>query len=740
MTNNTPKTPFNENKETMPVTAPKAKKQPKSITQHGETRFDDYDWIRADNWEDVLEDGSTLPKHIREHLEAENAYAKNQFSKSPELIKNFGNEMASRVVPNQSSVPLKDGPYEYWVTYQPSDDYPRYMRRDISSGTEQIIYDANKDGQANKYFSLGKVSHSPDHKYIACSYDIEGSEFYTIRVTEIDTGKTLEHTVSKTGGSFTWAPDSRAFYYVENDDKKRPKDVKYHDIFTDEANDMVIYHEPNDAFFLNVSKSFSGDYIFIQSSDHDSGEISFFKAKNIISGQKPKLTLIRAREKGVKYSVQHRGNDFYIHTNINGAVEYKLMKTPVDKCDDKNWIEVIPHRPNISLSDVTIMQDYMIIEEVENALPRIIIDDYQGTQSTIEFPDPAYDLSAGAGYEFEGKTVRAYYTTLAHPGVTYEIDLETGKKKILKEKKLPNGHDPKNYVVERLQVTARDGEKIPVSILRHKSITNDGTAPLFQYGYGSYGHAIEPTFSSTAISLVDRGLIYAIAHIRGGSDKGQAWYENGKKDTKKNTFNDFVDVTEGLIKHGYGQTGQVTIEGRSAGGMLMGAVTNMRPDLYGAVIAGVAFVDVLNTISDPTLPLTPPEWNEWGDPITDKGVFDYMKSYSPYENIRTDISYPLIVAPAGLTDPRVTYWEPTKWIARLRDEAKGGPFLLKMNMGSGHFGTTARYEKVKERADEYAVCLQRLVDNGYDISMRVNYTLDAPENTKSKKPENITQK
>ncbi len=736
MTKKTPKSTFNENKNNMPATPPNAQKKPKSITQHGETRIDNYDWMRAENWEEVLEDGSTLPDNIREHLEAENAYAEAQFSKSPELIKAFGDEMASRVVPNQSSVPLKDGPYEYWVAYQPTDDYPRYMRREITTGTEQIIYDANIDGKANKYFSLGRVSHSPDHKYIACSYDIEGSEFYTIRVTEIDTGKILTHTVSKTGGSFTWAPDSQSFYYVENDEKKRPKDVKYHDIFDNETNDMVIYHEPDDAFFLNVSKSFSGDYIFIQSSDHDSGEISFFKADSIKKGQKPTLTLIRPREDGVKYSVQHRDNDLYIHTNMDGAVEYKLMKTPINAHTQENWVEVIPHRQNVSLSDVTIMQDYMIIEEVENALPRVIIDNYKGKQSMIDFPDPAYDLSAGAGYEFDGKTARAYYTTLAHPGVIYEIDLETGKKKIIKEKTLPNGHDPKNYVVERLEITARDGEKIPVSLIRHKSVKNDGSAPLFQYGYGSYGHAIEPTFSSTAISLVDRGLVYAIAHIRGGSDKGEAWYENGKKDTKKNTFNDFVDVTEGLIKYGYGQKGQVTIEGRSAGGMLMGAVTNMRPDLYGAVIAGVAFVDVLNTISDPTLPLTPPEWNEWGNPISDEDVYDYMKSYSPYENIKTDISYPLVVAPAGLTDPRVTYWEPTKWIARLRDEAKGGPFLLKMNMGSGHFGTTARYEKVKERADEYAVCLQRLIDNGYDLSMRVSYKINTPKNTKNKKPKN----
>lgn len=699
------------------IKAPKAKKIPHKITQFDETRIDEYDWIRDPNWQTVLQNPSVLDAEIRDYLNEENAYKDEHMKSCTALTKAIGDELCARIVPNESGVPMKDGAYEYWAKYVEGGDYPHFMRRDLNTGAEECLLNGDEASKGCDFFSFGGFEHSPDHKYIAYSVDVEGSEYYELRVVEIATGKTVSTPIPNTSG-FEWSADSKTIYYGEQDDHHRTKRIKAHTLGTDPATDAEIYFEQDDAVFLNVSKTESGDYILIRAGDSETSEVQFFAADD---GKAAKPNVIKPREKGVEYDVHHRGDQFFIHTNKDGATEFKVMAAPVDAYGEENWVDVIPARDDTTVEGIMCFKDYMIREERSNATPCIVVSDYNGNEYKIDFPDPAYDIAARQGYEFDTDVLRIHYETMANPGVVYDVDLKSGQKTIRKEKKLPNGHDPSEYVVERVDVKADDGAEIPVTILRHKSVKADGKAPLFQYGYGSYGAVIEDKFSSRAISLVDRGMVYAVAHIRGGGEKGEAWHKDGKKMTKKNTFTDFTKVTEALIEMGYGQKGEVTIEGRSAGGMLMGAVTNMRPDLYGAVLAGVAFVDVLNTISDETLPLTPPEWEEWGNPIKDKTFYEYMKSYSPYDNIRDDIKYPMIIAPAGLTDPRVTYWEPAKWIAKLRDTAKGGPFILKMNMSSGHFGSAARYDKVRESADEYALCLQRLKDKGYNLSLRVNY-------------------
>lgn len=721
-------------KESKSVKPPKAKKQDYALTQFGETRNDPYHWMRDENWQEVLHKPDVLKAEIREYLEAENKYAEDQFKKCEALTKEIGDELAARIVPDDSSVPAKDGNFEYWTEFRKGADYPIYLRRKTGSEDRDIIFNEEEEAKKHEFFDVAQVSHSPDHKYIAYAVDTKGSEYYDVRIRNLETGEEFAETIPLTDGGIIWSEDSQTIFYVEKDNNHRSKNLKMHHLGTDPKTDKTIYHEKNDGYNLGASKTRSGKYIMIHSGDSETNQTSFFDSND----KDPKPKVIRPFEKGVLYSVYHHDDMFYIQTNKDGATEYKIMSTLVENYADDNWSEYLPHRDDVTIEGLIVLKDYMVRIERENALNRIIVDDYQGNEFELKVAeDAAYDLSAYGGLEYDTHKIRVDYETMADPGRLFEVDLKTGDKKVIKETTLPNGHDPKEYIVERFDITARDGEQIPVTLLRHKSVKPDGTAPLHQYGYGSYGIDAPSGFSRNAISIVDRGAVYAVAHIRGGGDKGEKWHHAGKKKTKMNTFTDFIDVTEALIKRGYGQQGEVSMEGRSAGGMLMGGVVNMRPDLYGSVIAGVAFVDVLSTISDGTLPLTPGEWEEWGNPITDRDYYDLLKSYSPYDNIQKKTKYPMIIAPAGLTDPRVTYWEPAKWIARLRDEAKGGPFLLKMNMGSGHFGSSARYDVVRERADEYAMCIQRWADRGYDMRLRVNYPeqkSDAPKPSAGNQP------
>ena len=723
------------------IQPPLAKVEVAETTQFDDTRRDPYAWMRGknpDDWQEVLKDPSILDDEVRKHLEEENAYFNAYSSQSAELIEDIGDELAGRIIPNDSSLPTRDGDWEYWVKFRDGGNYPVYMRRNIHTGTEKAYYDGDKERGTSKFFDLSGIVHSPDHKYVAYGLDREGSEYFTVRFRDIETGKELSDTIQMTSGNFVWSEDSSKIYYAECDDNHRPKKIKCHVLGTDPENDPVIYEEQDISFAVGVDKTESGQYIIIETSAKDSNEV-YFLDKNSAPDAKP--TLIREREKGVEYNISHRGDYFYIHTNDEGATEFKIMRTPVNAFEKENWVDVVPYDENVTISSLETLKDFMVREERAGIEQRIVISDYNGEEYVVDFPDQAFSVSASTGYEFDTDTIRIAYQTPVNPGIVYELNAKTGQKTVLKEKQLPNGHDPAEYIVERKFVTARDGQtEIPVTIIRHKSTKVDGTAPLYQYGYGSYGISIDANFSSGAISLADRGAVYAIAHIRGGGDMGEKWYLDGKMENKVNTFTDFIDVTEALTDEGYGEKGKVCIEGRSAGGMLMGAVINMRPELYAGVIAGVPFVDVLNTICDESLPLTPGEWEEWGNPITDREVYDYMKSYSPYDNIISGKFYPSVLATAGLTDYRVTYWEPAKWIARLRAETIGGPYFMKTEMNAGHAGSAARYEKARERAPEYAFMIKCFEEKGYDMSMKVDYAAKQQALEKSKESISLSKR
>jgi len=685
---------------------PGAEQRPVTIEQHGETRTDAYAWLRDANWQEVLRDPTKLAADIRAHLEAENRYYEDATAELSGLRQTLVDEMRARIKEDDSSVPLPDGPWAYAVRYREGGQYPVFVRTPREGGEETLLYDGDAEGKGEDFFDIGAVEHSPDHRWIAYGVDRTGSEYYDIRVRNIDSGEEYDETITSTDGGAVWAADSRSFYYIERDEHQRPKRVKHHVLGTDPADDRLVYEEPDDSFFLDVSKSLSGEYIFITSSKVTSSEARFLPAD---APPDTEPVLIAPRRDDEIYHPEHRGEHFYLHTNAGGAVDFKIVRAPVTEPGRDNWQDWLAHRPGTYLVDFVAFADRLVRLERENALPRIVISDYAGDVSyPIGFDEAAYSLGLEEGYEFDAKTVRYSYESPATPEQIWDFDMHSRKRTLRKTQEVPSGHRPELYTVERIFVAARDGAEVPVTLLRLATTPIDGSAPLVLYGYGSYGLTMPANFSTNTLSLVDRGVVYAIAHIRGGAAKGRQWYLDGKLGRKTNTFTDFVDVAESLQEQGYGRRGETIIYGGSAGGLLVGAALNLRPELFGGVLAAVPFVDVLNTISDATLPLTPPEWSEWGDPITDRQAYETIAGYSPYDNIRRDVAYPPVFATGGIADYRVTYWEPAKWVARLRDEAEGGPFFLRMNMDAGHRGSAARFEKLEERAHEYAFALKLL--------------------------------
>lgn len=684
--------------------APVARKVPVEIEQHGETRVDNYAWMRDPAWQDVLRDPGKLQPAIREHLDAENGFYEAATDELEPLREQLFEEMRGRIKEDDSSVPSPDGPFEYAVRFREGGEYPIYVRTPRGGGEEQILLDGDKEGEGEEFFRIASVDHSPDHRMIAYGVDRLGSEYYDIRIRMLDTGEEYAETIRSTGGDAVWASDSKSFYYVERDDNQRPKRLKHHVLGTDPAEDILVYEEEDDSFFLGVDKSQSGDYIFIGLGKGNSSEYHFLPA-DAAPGTKP--TLIAERKEDELYDVEHHGEHFYIHTNADGAVDFKIMRAPVTDPGRDNWEEWLPHEAGTYITSLLPLKDRLIRLERRNALPRIVVSDHEReNEYELEFDEQAYNLGISSGYEYDTDTLRYTYESPSTPEQVFDFDLVTRERTLRKTQEVPSGHNPELYAVERFFISAEDGAEVPVTVLRLKSTPVDGTAPLLLYGYGSYGATMQAWFSTSILSLVDRGVVYAVAHIRGGSAKGRQWYIDGKMDKKKNTFSDFAAAAEELQERGYGRKGETVIYGGSAGGLLVGATLNLRPELFGGAIAAVPFVDVVNTISDASLPLTPPEWVEWGDPINDADAFRYISEYSPYDNIRSDVDYPPILATGGLTDYRVTYWEPAKWVARLRDEASGGPFFLKMNMGAGHAGSAARFERLRERTHDYAFALK----------------------------------
>jgi oligopeptidase B len=713
------------------VTPPRAKKIEHQTSLHGITRSDPYHWLRDDNWQRVMREPETLQPAIREHLERENAYTEQALAATTELRKTLFEELKGRIKEDESSVPAKDGPFDYYVRYELGSQHPRYCRRPTRgriqglgsashptpaarpSPDEQVLFDADAASKAHAYFSVGSVAHSKSHRLLAHAVDTKGSEYYDIGFRALDTGAALPDSIQNTSGAVAFADDSTVFYTAV-DDNHRPSKVYRHRLGTPQAEDVLVYEEPDAGFFVGVDTTEDNAHIVITSHDHVTSEQRLISTRSPLDPPR----LIAERRPGVEYGVSAFGERLLILTN-DGARDFKLVEAPLDDTDPARWRDVVPHRPGCLIVAVTTFAGHVVRLEREAGLPRIVVrsrDD--GREYVIAFDEQAYALGLSPGYEYDTSMLRFSYSSLTTPQQTFDYDMITHERVLVDQREIPSGHDPKRYRTARVFAPSHDGELVPISLLWHES-TAPASAPLYLYGYGSYGHTVPAAFSSNTLSVVNRGFVYAIAHVRGGKDKGYAWYENGKLMHKKNTFLDFVASAEHLCKSGYGLPGGVTIHGGSAGGMLVGAAVNLRPDLFRAVVGEVPFVDVLNTMCDADLPLTPPEWPEWGNPIESAHEFAVIRSYSPYDNVEAK-AYPHIFAYGGLTDPRVTYWEPAKWIAKLRRlNTSDNLVLLKTNMEAGHGGASGRFERLKEIAIDYAFALKvagKAGDDGADAT------------------------
>ncbi|MFN3868828.1 MAG: S9 family peptidase [Hyphomicrobiaceae bacterium] len=682
---------------------PRAARQDHQVTHHGITLSDPYAWLRSRVWQTVMRDPSVLEPDIRTHLEAENAYTKAAMADTEALQDALFLEMKGRIKEDDSQVPNPDGPWEYYFRYETGAQYALACRRPRgASDGERILLDGNREAHGKPFWQLGGLHHSPDHRLIAYAVDEAGSEFFTIRVRDAETGA-LHPDLIPDAGAFAFARDGRTLFYVRLDDNHRPRWVYRHTLGTDIATDVLVYEEHDPGFFVGVSTTQSKAFVVIDTHRHDTSEVYLIDADHPEAA--PRLGA--AREFGHEYSVEHRGDELLILTNSDGAEDFRICTAPLDAPERANWREILPHRPGCLILDMVVLAGHMARLEREGGLPRIVVTDMaNGDTHAIAFPEEAYSLGLGSGHEFDTRTIRFTYSSMTTPGEVYDYDMATRARVLRKRQEVPSGHDAAHYVTRRLQAKAPDGELVPISLLYHRDTKIDGSAPLLLYGYGAYGISIPAAFSTARLSLVDRGFVYAIAHIRGGKDKGYRWYTDGKRDKKRNTFTDFIAAGEHLIAAGYTSRGAIVAHGGSAGGMLMGAVANMAPSLFLGLIANVPFVDVLNTMLDKDLPLTPPEWPEWGNPLESAADFATIRAYSPYDNV-TAQAYPHIFALAGLTDPRVTYWEPAKWVARLRElSTSDSLLLLRTNMEAGHGGASGRFESLKETAIEYAFALK----------------------------------
>jgi oligopeptidase B len=687
---------------------PFAAARPTAREFHGETLADGYAWLRDPNWREVMRDPARLDPQIRAYLEAENNYVEAAFAPFDELKRALVAEMRGRIKEDDSSVPSRDGPYAYSMRYREGGQHPLLCRIPSQGGPEELLLDGDALAKGLAYFQLGGGRHSPNHKLLAWSCDDAGSEYFKVRVRAMATGADLPDVVPDTTGGIVWTANSSAFYYVKRDFEHRPTQVYRHKLGTPAESDELIYDEPDKGFFINVADLQAGEFAVISGGDHETSEVHLLDLRD--PAAKPRL--VAARKEGERYDVEHHPDldgepTLVIHTNADGAEDFKIVLAPLESPDRENWRELIPHRAGTLQLGIALLRDWLVRLERTDGLPRIVVrrlDD--GTEHSIAFDEEAYSLGMVGGYEFDTDNLRFSYSSMTTPSETWDYDMRSRERELRKRQEVPSGHNPDDYVTRRILAPAHDGEAVPVSILYRAGTKLDGSAPLLLYGYGAYGHAIPASFSTNRLSLVDRGFVYAIAHIRGGTDKGWRWYREGKLAHKENTFRDFIAAGEHLVRERFTAKGRIVAHGGSAGGMLMGAVANMRPDLFGGILAEVPFVDVLNTMLDDTLPLTPPEWNEWGNPIVDPKAFMRMRDYSPYDNVEAQ-DYPAMLVLAGLTDPRVTYWEPAKWVARLRaSKTDGNPLLLRTNMDAGHGGAAGRFDRLEEVALGYVFALR----------------------------------
>ena len=697
---------------------PRARQQPVVQSWHGVELVDEFAWLKAGNWQEVMRDPAALDPDIRAYLDAENAYTTASLADIDPLQDVMLAEMKGRIKEDDASVPAPDGPFAYFERYRQGGQHPLICREPRGGGTAEVLLDADALAKGRSFFQLGARRHSPDHRLLAWSADEAGSELYTMHVRDLATGTDLADIIVDTVGSPVWVHDCSAFYYTRLDSQHRPSYVYRHRLGTPASDDRLIFESIDPQYFVSLSDTQSRRFAIISLHDHETSEVRLIDLLRLDA--EPQL--VAPLEPSVRYDVEHHPSfggapALIFRTNAAGAEDFKLAWTPLASLERANWQDLVAHRPGIFILSFTVFADWLIWLEREDGLPRIVVRRLSTReQHTIEFPEEAYSLGINDGFEFQTDVLRFVYSSMTTPSEVWDYNLDHRGRTLRKRQEIPSGHDPAAYVTRRLFAPGFDGETIPISLLHHKDTPIDGTAPALVYGYGAYGIAIPAAFSSNRLSLVDRGFVFAIAHVRGGTEKGWRWYRAGKLANKPNTFRDFIAVVEFLIAKRWAAPTKVIAQGGSAGGMLMGAIANQRPDLFAGIIAEVPFVDVLNTMLDDMLPLTPPEWPEWGNPRTAADVFRTILNYDPYGNVRAQ-HYPAMLVLAGLTDPRVTYWEPAKWVARLRARRLDRNLLvLRTNLDAGHAGASGRFDRLKEIALAYAFAVKVARPEAVEVS------------------------
>ncbi|HMO76599.1 MAG TPA: S9 family peptidase [Sphingopyxis sp.] len=679
--------------------APVAEQRPYQTTLHGRTLSDPWHWLRDQSYP-VIDD-----EDILDYVKAENAWFDAAMKPHEALVETLFQEMKGRIKEDDSSVPQKDGDWLYWVEFEEGAEYKKWYRRPAAGGGEaQLILDEVAMAEGKEYFRLSDVSVSPNGRIIAYGVDDTGAERFEVRFRNLDTGEMLADVIPGTLSSLVWTASNDALLYGLANENWRTDNVRLHKLGTPVADDKLLYKEEDIGFGVGIGKTAADNYIVIATGDNETSEVYLLPAGDPEAAP----LLVSARKKGREYSVDERGGTLYIHTNDEHP-NFRIATADIG--NPGTWTTLIPGSDHSYITGLSVFRDYFVLEAREDGLDQIDVRKYDAplTPGRIKFPEATYVAGLGDNPEYHQDKLRIDYESMVTPDTVYDYDIASGTLETLKVQIIPSGYDSTQYVTERVNLPSRDGKTmIPASLVYKKGTKLDGSAPMHLYAYGSYGYRVPPGFSTTRLSFVDRGMIYAIAHVRGGDDLGRAWYLAGKGTERRNTFDDFIDVAKGLIDKNYTSAGNISIEGRSAGGQVMGVVYNEAPELWGAVLAGVPFVDVIHTMVDETLPLTPGEWPEWGNPITDKAAFDYMLSYSPYDNV-TAKAYPPMLVSAGLNDPRVTYWEPAKWVAKLRaTRTNDAALLLRTNMGAGHGGKSGRWGALREDAEEFAFVLTQL--------------------------------
>ena len=668
---------------------PTVEKRPVKLEIHGDVRIDDYFWLNQRENPAVIE-----------YLEAENAYTESVLTGTSGLQERLVEEMKSRIRQDDVSAPYKHGEYYYYYRLEEGQEYPVYCRRKGSmDAAEEILLDVNKEAEGEAYFSVRGFKVSPDHKRAGYAVDTTGRRFYDLRFIDLETGQRLPDRIDDVTGNYEWAADGNTLFYVRQDAETLRWDRIYrHEFGSDD--DELVFEERDETFSTYVYKSVSGKFIYIASESTLSSEVRYIQA--MAPMDEPQVFLPREPEH--EYSVTDGGDRFFVISNDN-AQNFHVLETPLDNTAKDAWTVVVPHREDVLIEDVDVFSNHIVITGRTQGLTQMeVIDRDSREVHLIDFGETVFEASSGDNYEFETGVFRYNYESLTTPESVYDYDLDGKRRRLIKQDEVLGGFDRNNYESERLFVTARDGAKVPVSLVYRKGLELDGRNPLLQYGYGSYGYSIDPTFSSNRLSLLDRGFVYAIAHVRGGSETGRHWYFDGRQLNKKNTFTDFIDVSRFLIDQGYTSPEHLYARGGSAGGLLMGAVANMAPDLYNGISTRVPFVDIVTTMLDDSIPLTTGEWDEWGDP-NEKEFYDYMLSYSPYDQIERQ-AYPNILVTTSLHDSQVQYWEPAKWVAKLRDyKTDDRLLLLKTDMHAGHGGKTGRFRSLEDTAIYYAFFL-----------------------------------